>query len=120
MFRSRTDSDEAESRYEFKEARRVFEARDSEQFSRIDFALRVLDLLRPNIDVTVYESLTRIHVRRGRDWSVGPDATWALVAIPRNASRHNIAFALAELTGKADQAFVVDLVVRAERLKLAS
>ena len=120
MFRTRRDTDEDQSRYEFKESSRVFEARTSERFSRIDFALRVLDLLRPNMNVTLYESLTRIHVRRGRDWSVGPDATWALVAIPRSADRHSIAFTLAELTGRADHAFVVDLVARAHRLSLAS
>lgn len=92
---------------------RVYEARDPERFSRIAFALRVLDMLRPNMNVTVYEGLHRIQVRTGRDWSVGADATWATIAIPASAGRHNIAFALAELAGKADQAFVVDLVARA-------
>ena len=82
--------------------------------------LRVLDVLRPNMNVTIYESMSRIQVRRGRDWSVGPDASWALVAIPNSAGRHSIAFALAELMGRADHAFVVDLVARADRLKLAS
>ncbi|HET9956629.1 MAG TPA: hypothetical protein VFQ61_19160 [Polyangiaceae bacterium] len=120
MFRARQESGEDESRYEIKEARRVFEARTSERFSRIEFALRVLDLLRPNMNVTLYESLSRIQVRRGRDWSVGAEASWALVAIPRTADRHSIAFALAELTGRADQAFVVDLVARAHQLSLAS
>ena len=120
MFRSRTDSDDAESRYEYRVPLRLFEARDSERFSRIDFALRVLELLRPNMNVTVYESLTHMQVRRGRDWSVGPDASWALIAVPKSASRHSIAFALAELTGQADHAFVVDLVARANGLKLAS
>lgn len=120
MFRSKTEAEEAESRYEIKEARRVFEWRTSERFSRLDFALRVLDLLRPDMDVTLYESLSRIQVRRGRDWSVGAQASWALVAIPKSADRHSIAFALAELTGKADHAFVVDLVARADRSSLAS
>lgn len=120
MLRSKTRSEDAESRYEIREARRVFEVRTTEQFSRIDFALQVLDLLRPDIDVTLYESLSRIHIRRGRDWSAAARGTWALVAIPRSADRHSIAFALAELTGKADHAFVVDLVARADRLSLAS
>jgi hypothetical protein len=120
MFRARTEGEEAESRYEYKVPLRVFEARDTERFSRLDFAIRVLDLLRPKMNVTVYESSSRIHVRRGRDWSVGPDATWALVAIPNTASRYSIAFALAELSGMADHSFVVDLIARVGGLKLAS
>jgi hypothetical protein len=95
------------------ESEHRFESRDSEDFSRIDFALRVLDLLRPNMDVVVFEGRRRLMIQRGRDWSVGPDAMWAAVAIPRDASRHYIAYALAELTGAAETPFVVDLIARA-------
>ena len=41
MFRARTEGEEAESRYEYKVPLRVFEARDTERFSRLDFAIRV-------------------------------------------------------------------------------
>jgi hypothetical protein len=87
-----------------------FELADDERFSRIRFALRVLDILNPDIDVTVYSALRHLHVHTGRDWSQGPDARWALVAIPPRASRYHIAFALAELAGKAHHPYVVDLV----------
>lgn len=104
------------SRHQIVHSERVFEAEDREVFSRIDFAIRVLDILRPDMDVTVYAARRRLQVRRGRDWKVGADAFWALVAIPPTASRYHVAFALAELVGKAQQAFVVDLVARAGAL----
>jgi hypothetical protein len=87
-----------------------FEARDEERFSRLDFALRVLDILNPKVHVTLYSALRHLQIHRGRDFARGPDASWALVAIPPKASRYHIAFALAELAGKADHPYVVDLV----------
>ena len=109
-----------EIRYQDPEREHLFELRVTERFSRIEFALRVLDLLRPDMTVTVHEGLHRIRVRRGRDWSQGGDVDWASIAIPATAGRHNIAFALAELAGKAEDAFVVDLVARASAYRLAS
>jgi hypothetical protein len=105
-----------EYRYQIVDEQHRFEARDSESFNRIEFALSVLDLLRPNMDVTVYEGLQRLKIRRGRDWSSGPDATWALIGVPANASRYYIAFAISELVGKADQPFVVALAAQARSL----
>lgn len=87
-----------------------FEATDEERFSRLDFALRVLDILNPKIHVTLYSALRHLQIHRGRDFARGPDESWALVAIPPKASRYHIAFALAELAGKANHPYVVDLV----------
>lgn len=87
-----------------------FEAKDEERFSRLDFALRVLDILNPKVHVTLYSAIRHLQIHRGRDFARGPDASWALVAIPPKASRYHIAFALAELAGKADHPYVVDLV----------
>ncbi|HWA73841.1 MAG TPA: hypothetical protein VG937_15975 [Polyangiaceae bacterium] len=105
-----------EYRYQIVDEEHRYEARDSERFNRIDFALSVLDVLRPNMNITVYEGCQRMKIRRGRDWSVGPDAVWAIIAVPANASRYYIAFALAEMVGKADRPFVVDLAARARAL----
>lgn len=105
-----------EYRFQIVDEEHRFEARDSERFNRIEFAMQVLDVLRPNMDITVYETSHSVKIRRGRDWSVGPNALWAAIAVPANASRHYIAFALAELVGKADQPFVVDLAARARAL----
>lgn len=105
-----------ETRYQIVDEEHRFEARDSERFNRIEFALSVLDVLRPDMNVTVYEGSQRVKIRRGRDWAVGPDAVWAIIAVPANASRYYIAFALAELAGRAHEPFVVDLAARARAL----
>lgn len=92
-----------------------FELASEERFSRIAFALRVLDLLQPkNMQITVYSALRKLDIRQGRDFAAGPEATWALVAIPPKASRYHIAFALAELAGKAQHPYVVDLIAAAK------
>jgi hypothetical protein len=99
-----------EYRFQLVDEERRFEARSSERFDRIEFALRVLDVLRPNMNITVYESRRKLQIRRGRDWAHGPDATWALIAIPPDASRRHVVSALAELAGVAHLPFVVDLL----------
>jgi hypothetical protein len=101
-----------ESRFQIVETQRVFESGDAERYSRLDFALAVLDILRPDIDVVVYPGRRRLQIERGRNWSQRPDAAWALIGIPPNASRYQVAFALAELVGKAHEPFVVDLLAR--------
>ena len=94
----------------FVESQVRFEVTDEERFSRLDFAMRVLDILNPQVHVTLYSALRHLQIHRGRDFARGPDASWALVAIPPKASRYHIAFALAELAGKANHPYVVDLV----------
>jgi len=102
------------SQIETVEEQNSFEAESAEVFSRIAFALRILDILRPNLDVTVYEAVRRLQIRRGRQWSPGGPAPWALVAIPPRASRYGIAYSLAELAGKAHHPYVVDLIAVAQ------
>ena len=99
------------SPYHIVEEQKVFEAEDSEAFSRIDFAMRVLAVLRPEFDVTVYGGVRRLEVRRALPWM--GNAGSALVAIPPRASRYGIAYALAELAGKARHPYVLDLVLAA-------
>jgi hypothetical protein len=98
------------SNHHFVESQVRFEVTDEERFSRLDFAMRVLDILNPQVHVTLYSALRHLQIHRGRDFARGPDASWALVAIPPKASRYHIAFALAELAGKANHPYVVDLV----------
>jgi hypothetical protein len=98
------------SNHHFVESQVRFEVTDEERFSRLDFAMRVLDILNPQVHVTLYSALRHLQIQRGRDFARGPDASWALVAIPPKASRYHIAFALAELAGKANHPYVVDLV----------
>ena len=101
-------------RFELVDEERRFELRDREEFDRIEFALCVLAILRPNMNVTVHESRRRLSIQRGRDWTHGPDAFWAMIAIPRDASRAHVVTALAELAGVAHLPFVVDLLTHAE------
>jgi hypothetical protein len=99
--------------FEIRDQERAFQARDSESFNRIEFALRVLDLIRLQMNVTVYPRGRSLQIRRGRDWKVGPDAEWVMIGVPRDASRLHIVYALAELAGVARQPFLLDWVARA-------
>jgi hypothetical protein len=105
------------SPYHIVEEQKIFEAEDAGTFSRIDFAMRVLALLRPDFDVTVYGGVRRLEVRPPLRWM--GDAGSAMVAIPPRASRYGIAYALAELAGKADHPYVVDLVIAGTRSSAA-
>jgi hypothetical protein len=70
-----------------------------ERFDRTEFALRALDLVRPHrTTVAICEGTTRIRVEGGRRWGRRGEA-WAMLAIPRYASRRAIALAVAELSG---------------------
>jgi len=99
---------ERRSVFQFVDEERRFEWRDPERFDRLAFALRVLDVLRPNVDVTLYPRLRGLRVHQGRDFARGAEATWATIGIPPDASRQHIVVALAELSGKVDVPFLVD------------
>jgi hypothetical protein len=82
------------------EGRRTIARPDDDRFDRIAFALRALELLKPRrMRVAVFEGRFELTIERGRDWSAGPDATWAMVAIPPDATRERIILALLSLTG---------------------
>jgi hypothetical protein len=91
---------------------RRYERRDPKPFDRVAFAMRTLDVLRPRrLTVAVYPSAARsMRVERGRDLSTKADS-WAIVGIPADASRENIALALVELAGLSDSKFLVDLLI---------
>jgi hypothetical protein len=70
-----------------------------EEFDRLAFTMSALDLVRPKgMTVAVCRGVSRLRVEAGRAWGRGPDASWALVSIPPNASRRAIAVALTKLT----------------------
>lgn len=89
------------------EAERRFEARSSERFDRVAYALELLKVLSPQLTVGVYGTLRHMHVERGRLSSKGP---WALFGVPPHATRESIARAVAELSGVESAPFVVDLL----------
>ncbi len=89
------------------EAERRFEARSSERFDRVAYALELLKVLNPQLTVGVYGTLRHMQVERGRLSSKGP---WALFGVPPHATRESIAQAVAELSGVGGAPFVVDLL----------
>lgn len=86
-------------------AQRVFEARSSEAFDRIAFALSVIRLLKPKLNVAVYPRSRHLETTRG-----GIAEPWAILGVPPHATRENIVRAVAELSGAVDQPFLVDLL----------
>ena len=93
------------------QAERVFEAHSEERFNRIAYVIELLRLLNPALRVAVYRNRGQVRVERGR--GLGGEGAWALFGVPPQATRESIARAVAELSGLADEPFVVDLLSRA-------
>jgi len=90
------------------QAEERFEARSSERFNRIAYAIELLKLLNPPMTVAVYGSMRQLRLEQGR--GLGDQKPWALFGVPPHATRENIARALAELSGVAREPFIVDLL----------
>ncbi len=107
MGKPRTDSHE--ERIDIREQLR---ARDHRSFDRIAFAMRALRVLRPeHMTVAVYSSIHALRVEALLDLRRRDGSTQALVGIPPDASREHIAYALAELAGKATTPYVIELLL---------
>jgi hypothetical protein len=89
------------------QAQQHFEARSSESFNRLEFAMRLLKFLKPQLNVAVYARARHLHVERG---GIGLGAGWAMLGIPPHATRENIVRALVELAGVEHEPFLVDLL----------
>ncbi|MET0792808.1 MAG: hypothetical protein ABW061_14910 [Polyangiaceae bacterium] len=87
---------------------RQFEARSTESFNRVAYAIQLLKLLNPPLTVAVYGNRGHLLVERGR--ALGAQPAWALFGVPPHATRESIARALVELTGLERQPFLVDLL----------
>lgn len=93
------------------QAQRRYEARSSERFDRIAYAMSLLRLLKPPMTVAVYPGSHFIHVERSRPRA--PREPWAILGIPPHATRETIATAIAELTGRDGAPFMIDLLCSA-------
>lgn len=81
------------------EERRTPEGWCTEEFDRVAFARRVLDVLKPQgVRVLLRDGRREFVIEQGRLWST-PDARWAMVAIPAQSSREDIVWTLVELIG---------------------
>lgn len=103
-----------DKKYEVVERKLGRALRDNSAFDRLAFAMRALDVLKPkNMKVVVYERIDDMHIEQGREDRLGPNGSWAIVGIPRHASREHIAVSLAELTGMTDVPYLIDVLIRA-------
>ena len=100
------------------EIERIEQAEDlaessTETFDRIAFTERALELVRPpRMTVAICEGSRRVKVALGRQWShPQPDAKWAIVSVPRNASRRAIAAAVLGLHEGTPRAWALDVLV---------
>lgn len=96
-----------DSSHTIQEERR-YEARSAERFNRVEYAMHLLKLLNPPLRVAVYSNYRQVKVEQGR--GIGAEGPWALFGVPPHATRESIARALAELTGREQQPFLVDLL----------
>lgn len=99
------------------EIERIEQAEDlaessTESFDRIAFAERALELVRPpRTTVAICEGARRVKVVAGRQWGREPDARWAVVSVPRDASRRAIAAAVLALHDGRQRAWALDVLV---------
>ncbi|MEO8903959.1 MAG: hypothetical protein ABI488_16645 [Polyangiaceae bacterium] len=90
------------------QAEERFEARSSERFNRVAYAIELLKVLNPPLTVAVYGTSRHLHLEQGR--GLGREAPWALFGVPPHATRENIVRALAVLSDLEEQPFLVDLL----------
>jgi hypothetical protein len=84
--------------YEHRALIREFERSPEQRFDRVAFAIEALRLLRlPHTRVAVFSS-RRLIIESGRELGSSPDARWAMVGIPADASARSIVLALSEIT----------------------
>ena len=90
------------------QAQRRYEARSSERFDRIAYAMALLRILKPRMTVAVYPRSHFVHVERSRR----PNAhePWATLGVPPHATRESIASAVVELSGRSRESFLIDLL----------
>lgn len=90
------------------QAERQYEARSTESFNRIAFAMSVLRVLKPALRVAVFARSRQLSIERGR--GLGEEGPWALMGVPPHATRESIVRAVAELSGLESEPFLVDLL----------
>lgn len=83
-----------------------------EAFDRVAFAVEALERIAPrDVRIAVCEGTKRVRVDSGRRWGAGPNARWAVVSVPKTASRRAIALAVAGLS-RAPGPYVLDVLLR--------
>jgi hypothetical protein len=84
----------------------------TERFDRMAFAERAVSLLKPaNMRVAIAEGRWRVVVEAGKMWGRPEGARWAMLCVPRTASRRAIATAVAALADPAPEPYVLDALL---------
>jgi hypothetical protein len=110
--KARVRDDDDRSVWIVEERRELARELGNERFDRIAFATRALEILKPRgMTVAVFQTRFALKIERGRDWGRGPDATWAMVAIPPDATREKIILALTELSGLPVTPWLLDTLL---------
>ncbi len=81
-----------------------------ESFDRLAFVQRALDLLRPPKTKIVICTGRKLRVESGRAWGQGEGQRWALVSVPKRASKRALALALADLVGPDARPYALDVL----------
>jgi hypothetical protein len=93
------------------EERVVADEGSRELFDRIAFATRAVELVRPpRMTVCVCEGKSKLTVQSGRTWG-HPNETWAVVSVPRTASRQAIALAVSRLGTACRGPYALDVLL---------
>lgn len=82
-----------------------------EVFDRIAFAERIVALVRPRgTTVAICEGMRRVRLQSGRQWGGPPGARWAILSVPKTASRRAIASAVLGLHHGEAKPFALDVL----------
>jgi hypothetical protein len=82
-----------------------------EVFDRIAFAERIVALVRPRgTTVAICEGMRRVRLQSGRQWGGPPGARWAILSVPKTASRRAIASAVLGLHAGEAKPFALDVL----------
>jgi len=104
--------DDNDHRWIIEERRSIARTEGLERFDRVAFALRAIEILKPRgMTVAVYQGRFELKIERGRQWAGPPDATWAMVSVPPDATREQIVLALAELSGTPTTPWLLDTLL---------
>lgn len=83
-----------------------------QDFDRLRYARRVLDALNPDrVSVLLVAGYKDIRVDRGHEWTRPAGYTWAMVSVPPDATREEIALAMMDLAGVTGGAFTLEALL---------
>jgi hypothetical protein len=115
----RTHPSLRDAQFEQTDPRRRVEHHDTENFDRIAFAMRALDVLRPKrLRVALYRTTSSMQVEVVSDVA-REGYRVASVGIPDHASAAHIAYALAEIAGVTSVPYAVQMMLAVNRRRSA-